>query len=72
LKDNAPVEQIRSLKDDLQQAAYSLSEAAYKKTQTTGGPSGGTGESYGSAPGSASPGTHQTGPDVVDAEYEVK
>ena len=38
LKENAPVDRIRSLKDDLQQAAYSLSEAAYKKAQAAGGP----------------------------------
>jgi molecular chaperone DnaK len=73
LKENAPVEKIRSLKNDLQQAAYSLSEAAYKKTQAAGGAGAaggqpaGAGEGYGSAPGGR-PG----GPDVVDAEYEVK
>ncbi len=76
LKENAPVDKIRSLKEDLQQAAYSLSEAAYKKAQAAGGPAGGqpggAGESYGSTPGSAAPGSHQGGPDVVDAEYEVK
>ena len=86
LKDNAPVDKIRSLKDDLQQAAYSLSEAAYKKAQaaapasghpagSAGGQPAGPGEGYGSAPGgSAGAGTagQPGGPDVVDAEYEEK
>jgi molecular chaperone DnaK len=76
LKENAPVDKIRSLKDDLQQAAYTVSEAAYKKAQGTGAGAGaqpgGAGESYGSTPGSADQGSHQGGPDVVDAEYEVK
>ncbi len=78
LKENAPVDKIQSLKSDLQQAAYSLSEAAYKKTQAAGGASaaggqpGGAGEGYGSTPDSGAPGAHPGGPDVVDAEYEVK
>ncbi len=60
LKENAPIEKIRSLHSDLQQAAHTLSEAAYQKT------SGG---------GTAGEGTEQTGggaggDDVVDAEYE--
>jgi molecular chaperone DnaK len=74
LKENAPVDKIRSLKDDLQQAAFSLSEAAYKKTQ----PAEGAGTA-GGGPGGNSGGTsggdtkEQPGrPDVVDAEYEVK
>jgi molecular chaperone DnaK len=78
LKENAPLDKIQSLKNDLQQAAYSLSEAAYKKAQAAGGASaadgqpGGVGEGYGSTPGSSAPGGRQNGPDVVDAEYEVK
>jgi molecular chaperone DnaK len=57
LKENADIERIRTLTSDLQQAAYSLSEAAYRKEQTTGTPEtppGGEGE------------------DVVDAEFEEK
>jgi len=57
LKDNAPIDRIRSLHSDLQQAAHSLSEAAYQ--QTKGGP-----ESSGGAQSSGS------GDDVVDAEFE--
>jgi molecular chaperone DnaK len=78
LKENAPLDKIGSLKSDLQQAAYSLSEAAYKKTQAAGdasaagGQPGGVGEGSGSTPGGGAPGAHQGGPDVVDAEYEVK
>jgi len=59
LKENADVERIRKLHSDLQQAAYSLSEAAYRKEQTAGTsetPPGGGGE----------------GEDVVDAEFEEK
>ncbi len=55
LEDKAPIEQIRILNSDLQQAAHSLSEAAYQKTQA--GPS---------SQGATSSG----GEDVVDAEYE--
>jgi len=33
LKENAPADRIRSLRSDLQQAAYSLSETAYKQAQ---------------------------------------
>ena len=59
LKENADVERIKKLHSDLQQAAYSLSEAAYRKEQTAGTsetPPGGGGE----------------GEDVVDAEFEEK
>jgi molecular chaperone DnaK len=57
LKDHAPIEKVRSLHSDLQQAAHSLSESAYQKTK--GGP-----ESSGGAQPSGS------GDDVVDAEFE--
>lgn len=60
LKDNAPIEKIRSLHSDLQQAANSLSEAAYQQTKT--------GDTEGSA-GQAAAG-EGGGDDVVDAEYE--
>ncbi|MEW6273746.1 MAG: molecular chaperone DnaK [Bacillota bacterium] len=44
LKENAPVERIRTLRSDLQQAAYSLSEAAYRQVRESGQscPPGGT------------------------------
>ena len=64
LKENAPADKIRSLKSDLQQAAYSLSEAAYKKTQAG---AGAPGEGFGSAPGGsaggARPGGHGAHPE---------
>ena len=58
LKNNEPIDKIRNLKSDLQQAAHSLSEAAYQKT-AAGSSSTGTSESGGSADD-----------DVVDADYE--
>ncbi|NLI14644.1 molecular chaperone DnaK [Pelotomaculum propionicicum] len=57
LKENAPIDRIRTLQGDLQQAAYSLSQSAYQ--QAGGGPAG----------GSAGP---PHGEDVVDAEFEEK
>ncbi|MBW6463860.1 MAG: molecular chaperone DnaK [Dethiobacteria bacterium] len=60
LKDNAPIEKIRTLHSDLQQAAHSLSEAAYQQTKA-----GGTGGSTGQAAAGGG-----SGDDVVDAEYE--
>lgn len=61
LKENAPVDRIRSLQSDLQQAAYSLSQAAYGQA---GGTPGGAPGGGGAAP--------QGGEDVVDAEFEEK
>ena len=65
LKENAPIDKIRSLHSDLQQAAHSLSEAAYQQqaggSGTEGTPGGGQGQAGGSESG---------GDDVVDAEYE--
>jgi len=63
LKENAPIDRIRSLHGDLQQAAYSLSQAAYQQTQA--GPSPGDGPQ---GPGPAGYG----GDDVVDAEFEER
>jgi molecular chaperone DnaK len=66
LKENAPVERIRSLSGDLQQAAYTLSEAAYQRTQ---GPAAGRSAYTGNQ--AQEPGRH--GPDdVIDVEYEEK
>jgi len=59
LGSNAPMEKIRSLHSDLQQAAHSLSEAAYQQTKT-GSPGGEAGQA--AASGGAD--------DVVDAEFE--
>ncbi len=64
LNENAPIDKIRSLQSDLQQAAHSLSEAAYKKTagsgsaQQAGNGNNASGQSRGS------------NDDVVDADYE--
>lgn len=60
LKENAPIEKVRSLHDDLQQAAYSLSEAAYHKTREET-----------AAPGGPPPGRPKPD-DVVDAEFEER
>jgi len=59
LGSNAPMEKIRSLHSDLQQAAHSLSEAAYQQTKK-GSPGGEAGQA--AASGGAD--------DVVDAEFE--
>jgi molecular chaperone DnaK len=61
VKEDAPVERLRSLMSDLQQAAHGMSAAAYQ--QSTGGAS---------AQGGASTGPQPTGTsdDVVDAEFE--
>ncbi|OAT82283.1 molecular chaperone DnaK [Desulfotomaculum copahuensis] len=64
LKENAPVDRIRTLHSDLQQAAYALSQAAY---QQAGGAAGGC--AGGTCGGGARP---QGGDDVVDAEFEEK
>ena len=62
LKENAPAERVRSLHNDLQQAAYSLSEAAYRKTRE---------ETAEPGPGGPPPGRPKSD-DVVDAEFEEK
>ncbi len=63
LKENAPVDRIRTLYSDLLQAAHALSQAAY---QQAGAPAGGCGSgTCGSSPG-------KDDGDVVDAEFEVK
>lgn len=60
LEENAAIERIRSLHSDLQQAAHSLSEAAYQQTES--GSAAGTQQSTGTG--------SNRGDDVVDAEYE--
>ncbi|MCL6611315.1 MAG: molecular chaperone DnaK [Peptococcaceae bacterium] len=61
LKENAPIDRIRSLRGDLQQAAYSLSQAAYRQAGGAGGQN--AGGAYGPPPPKD---------DVVDAEYEER
>ncbi|MFA7466977.1 MAG: molecular chaperone DnaK [Desulfotomaculaceae bacterium] len=70
LKENAPTNKIRSLKGDLEQAAYSLSQAAYGQA-AGGGCAGGT---CGGAPNTETGGPTTTKPDddVVDAEFEER
>lgn len=62
LKENAPIDKIRTLKSDLQQAAHSLSEAAYQKAGA------GTGGAQQAGGGEQQPGGSED--DVVDADYE--
>jgi molecular chaperone DnaK len=61
LKENAPVDRIRALQSDLQQAAYALSQAAYQQQGEAGGCSGGN-----------CGGGHRNDSGVVDAEFEEK
>ncbi len=70
LKENAPADKIRGLKGDLEQAAYSLSQAAYGQA-AGGGCAGGT---CGGAPhpGAGSAGRAKPDDDVVDAEFEER
>ncbi|HBV96056.1 MAG: molecular chaperone DnaK [Peptococcaceae bacterium BICA1-7] len=72
LKENAPIDRIRTLQSDLQQAAYSLSQAAYQQAEgASGGCSGGAcGHAGAGSPGA--PPNGGRGDDVVDAEYEVR
>ena len=67
LKENEAIDKIRSLHSDLQQAAHSLSEAAYQKTST-----GTPGDAGAAGSGSAGPqqGSGSGDDDVVDAEYD--
>ncbi len=64
LDEDADAERLKTLTSDLQQAAYSLAEAAYKKEQTTGETPP---ESEGEGEGGPT-----TDDDVVDAEFEEK
>ncbi len=67
LKENASIERIRTLQSDLQQAAYSLSQAAYGQAGGAGAPGGAPGADDGPQP------QHQPGgDDVVDAEFEER
>lgn len=79
LKENAPVERIRTLLSDIQQAAHAVSQAAYQQAgqgtyQQAGCGSDGCG---GGSCGTQYSGTQNRAHpdddgDVIDAEYEVK
>ena len=77
VKDEAPIERIRQLKSDLQQASYNISKAAYQGAQeaqgnASGGSNGGGGEN-GGGPGAGSDGNNgskgRESDDYIDAEY---
>jgi len=59
IKENAPIDRIKTLMNDLQQAAYTLSSQAYQQATGTAGP----GPTAGSSPG-------KDKEDVIDAEYK--
>ncbi len=61
IKNNEPIDKIRNLKSELQQAAHSLSEKAYQQQAS------GSGEQAGSQQAQESGGGDD---DVVDADYE--
>ena len=61
IKNNEPIEKIRNLKNELQQAAHALSEQAYQKTASGSGDQGAAQQSQGSG---------SSDDDVVDADYE--
>jgi molecular chaperone DnaK len=65
LKENAPVERIRNLQNDLQQAAHAVSQAAYQQ------PGQEAHQQAGCAGGGCAGGACGDN-DVIDAEYEVK
>ncbi|KJS11489.1 MAG: molecular chaperone DnaK [Peptococcaceae bacterium BRH_c8a] len=71
LKENASTDKIRSLKGDLEQAAYSLSQAAYGQ-EAGGGCAGGTCGGGTHNPGTGGAGRTKPDDDVVDAEYEER
>lgn len=79
LKENAPVERIRTQLSDLQQAAHAISQAAYQQAGQGAHQQSGCGSD---GCGGGSCGTQHSGTqnrahpdddgDVIDAEYEVK
>lgn len=58
IKENAPTDRLKTLMNDLQQAAYSLSSQAYQQATDTGAPPPTAGK--------------DKGEDVIDAEYKEK
>jgi molecular chaperone DnaK len=67
IKDNADVSRLKGLASDLQQAAHSLSAAAYQQAAQHGQAAGG--QAQGAAQG---PAGGDKGEDVIDAEFEEK
>lgn len=65
LNENAPVERIKTLQDELQQTMYGISSAAYQQAQAEGQPAGGDGGVEGEEPKPSGDG----GEDVIDAEF---
>jgi len=59
IKENAPIDRIKTLMNDLQQAAYTLSSQAYQQATGTTGPGP-----------TAGPGPGKDKEDVIDAEYK--
>ena len=59
IKENTPIDRIKTLMNDLQQAAYTLSSQAYQQATGTAGP----GPTAGPSPG-------KDKEDVIDAEYK--
>ena len=76
IKEDAPVDKIRQLKSDLQQAAHALSSAAAQQGQPGpgAGPQAGGGPEAGAGPeGEAAPsGGSGSNEDVIDAEFTEK
>jgi len=73
IKDEAPVERLRQLKSDLQQASYGLSAAAQQPGAGPGGPGGpGAGAAGGAGPGGGGKPPTEGGEDVIDAEFTEK
>ncbi len=72
VKEEAPAERVRKLKEELQQASYSISQAAYgqsaahRSAQEGGGPRGPESPRGGSAGGGTD---GRGGDDAIDAEY---
>ena len=60
IKNNEPIDKVRNLKNELQQAAHTLSEKAYQKTASGGGEQAGQQQTQGDG----------SDDDVVDADYE--
>jgi molecular chaperone DnaK len=72
LAENAPIERIRQLKDDLQQASYSISQAAYQQAGGGDSPNGGNsgGNGGGTRDGGPGPESHEPAEEeAIDAEF---
>jgi molecular chaperone DnaK len=77
MKEDTPIERIRQLKSDLQQASYNISQAAYQRAQggaPEGAPGGGNGRGSGNGTGvNGGPRSNDSqgseNEDYIDAEY---